>query len=82
MHTTKILLSTLLLASLASAQPAAEITSPEFERLHKEIRPRTGESSWAEIPWMYDLPRARKKAAEEGKPLCIWRMAGDPTGVC
>ena len=50
--------------------------------LHKEIRPRAGEAVWAEISWMYDLHKARRQAAEEGKPLCVWRMAGDPTGAC
>ncbi len=72
----------LILATTAAAQPSAAISPEEFERLHKEIRPRPGEALWAEIPWMYDLHRARQKAAELGKPLCIWRMAGDPTGVC
>ena len=59
-----------------------EITPQEFERLHKEIRPHAGEATWSEISWTYDLHRARQKAAAEGKPLCVWRMAGDPTGVC
>jgi hypothetical protein len=58
------------------------VTDEEFERLHKEIRPRAGEATWAEIPWRYDLHKARRQAAEDGKPLCVWRMAGDPTGVC
>jgi hypothetical protein len=58
------------------------VTDEEFQRLHKEIRPRPGEAVWATIPWMYDLHKARRQAAEDGKPLCVWRMAGDPTGVC
>lgn len=58
------------------------VSDEEFERLHKEIRPRAGEAVWAEIPWLYDLHKARLQAAKDGKPLCIWRMAGDPTGVC
>ena len=78
----KIILGLLVTASVAAAQPAADLTPQEFERLHKEIRPRDGEATWAAIPWMYDLHKARQKAAEEGKPLCVWRMAGDPTGVC
>ena len=85
---TKTLLGSLLLAMAALAQAGADvvtegdITPVEFERLHKEIRPRTGEASWAGISWMYDLHKARRLAAETGKPLCVWRMAGDPTGVC
>ncbi len=77
-----MLLTPLLFACIIAAQPGADITPVEFERLHKDIRPRSGESSWAEIAWMYDLNKARKKAAAEGKPLCVWRMAGDPTAVC
>lgn len=87
MLATKTLLGSLL-AAAAFAQTGVDlvsdgnITPAEFERLHKEIRPRAGEASWAEIPWMYDLHKARRVAAESGKPLCVWRMAGDPTGVC
>lgn len=64
------------------APAGSEVTAEEFERLHKEIRPRAGEAPWVEISWMYDLHKARIQAAKEGKPLCVWRMAGDPTGVC
>jgi hypothetical protein len=78
----KLVLSSLILAALAGAGVGQEITPGEFERLHKEIRPRPGEAPWAEIRWLYDLHKARRQAAAEGKPLCVWRMAGDPTGVC
>jgi hypothetical protein len=76
------ILGSLLFASVAAANPAIEISPADFERLHKEIRPRPGEALWAEIPWLYDLHKAREQAAREGKPLCVWRMAGDPTAVC
>jgi hypothetical protein len=88
MLATKALLGTLLMATVVLAQTGSDvvsgnnITPAEFERLHKEIRPRPGEASWSEISWMYDLHKARALAAETGKPLCVWRMAGDPTGVC
>ena len=77
-----LILAGLIAVGAAVANARAEITADEFERLHKEIRPRSGEGLWTEIPWMYDLVKARKKAAELGKPLCVWRMAGDPTAVC
>ncbi len=82
MYAAKVVLRGLVLVALAGANAGPDITPKEFERFHKEIRPRPGESSWTEIPWMYDLHKARQKAAAEGKPLCIWRMAGDPTAVC
>lgn len=71
-----------MLHALAGASAAQEITPEEFERLHQDIRPRPGEAPWADIRWLYDLHQARRQAAAEGKPLCVWRMAGDPTGVC
>jgi hypothetical protein len=82
-HTPKVVLSGLVLAALAGGGVRGEeVTPAEFERLHKDIRPRYGEALWAEIPWTYDLYKARQKAAAEGKPLCVWRMAGDPTAAC
>jgi hypothetical protein len=82
MHLSKVILSSLVLAAMGLAHAGQDVTPAEIERLHKEIRPRAGESPWAEIHWMYDLHKARQKAAKEGKPLCVWRMAGDPTGAC
>ena len=82
MSTFKSALCGLILTGLAGVSGGQEITPAEFERLHREVRPRSGEAPWAEISWMYDLHKARRRAAEEGKPLCVWRMAGDPTGIC
>jgi hypothetical protein len=82
MRTAHLAFGTLLAAVLVATSFGQEIVPHDFERLHKEICPRPGEAVWADIPWLYDLHKARKKAADEGKPLCVWRMAGDPTGVC
>jgi hypothetical protein len=71
-----------LLVTVSTASAEQAIAPEELQRLHGEIRPREGEAPWAQVAWMYDLHKARQKAAQEGKPLCIWRMAGDPTGVC
>jgi len=61
-------------------------TSPEsdLKTLHRLIKPVTGEARWAEVPWMpsANIWAARKKAVEEGRPLLIWYMAGEPLGVC
>src|SRR5687767_12414919 len=78
----RVILSGLVVAAIAPVSAAQPFTAEEFERLHREIRPRPSESTWAEISWGYDLHKARRKAAQEGKPLCVWRMAGDPTGTC
>jgi hypothetical protein len=83
MHAPKVVLSSLLLAAAVAGVAASQEISPaEFQRLYKVILPAADEGLWAQIPWSYDLHQARRQAAREGKPLCIWRMAGDPTGAC
>ena len=59
------------------------LTPERFEDLDKLIRPSAGESRWEEIPWLLSVYDARKKAAEEGKPIIIWWAAGSsPLGGC
>ena len=82
MTRTFAIVTSLWCAAVATGQVGPSVAPAEFERLHKEIRPRTREALWAEIPWSYDLHKARQRAAALGKPLCVWRMAGDPTAVC
>jgi hypothetical protein len=48
----------------------------------KLIKPQPGEWQWASIPWVSTVWEARKKAAEQGKPMYIWYMAGEPLGQC
>jgi hypothetical protein len=54
----------------------------KWESYHKLIKPQPGEWKFADIPWARTIWEARKKAAEEGKPLFIWYMAGEPLGQC
>lgn len=54
----------------------------DIEKLLKQIRPTWSESGWSQIPWMLDLTAARKKASDEGKPLFVWSMSGEPLGQC
>jgi hypothetical protein len=67
-------------AQPAAAQPAAD----SVEKLQRLIAPAPDESQWMQVPWMpsSDIYAARKKAAEEGKPLLLWFMAGEPLGTC
>jgi hypothetical protein len=53
-----------------------------FESYHELIKPHAGEWKFASIPWVPTVWEARKKAADEGKPLFIWSMAGEPLGQC
>ncbi|MBI3725433.1 hypothetical protein HY251_16005 [bacterium] len=51
--------------------------------LDEEIRkvlPRPEEERWLEVPWRSDLALARFEANEQGKPIFLWLMDGDPLG--
>ena len=44
------------------------------------VRPRPEEVRWQSIPWETDLWVARRLAAEQGKPIFLWAMNGNPLG--
>jgi hypothetical protein len=69
-------LAGLALAARASGPPAPQ----QFDKLHALIKPTPGEDKWADIPWQTSLWEARKRAAEEGKPILLWEMDGHPLG--
>jgi len=87
-RTVACLLMTLLTGSIAIAQDKAQTEPPaipveQFAKLHLMVKPQAGELRFHEIPWLLNVWDARKKAAEEGKPLLIWSGAGGaPLGVC
>jgi hypothetical protein len=54
----------------------------QLEHYHQMIKPGPGEWKFAEVPWETTVWQARKKAAQEGKPMFIWYMAGEPLGQC
>jgi hypothetical protein len=56
-----------------------ELSRPEFEKLHREIKPPTDEA-WRKIPWTASLHKARERAIAEKKPLFLWSEAGNPLG--
>jgi hypothetical protein len=66
------------LSSLCLAAPA--MATGEFEALHRLIKPKAGESAWAEVPWLISLWEARTRAAAQGKPILLWEMDGHPLG--
>ena len=43
--------------------------------------PTDKEDKWLKIPWRTDILKARREAAEKGKPVFLWLMDGDPM-VC
>jgi hypothetical protein len=44
------------------------------------LRPEPEELQWQAIPWETDLWIARRRAAEERKPIFLWAMNGNPLG--
>ena len=44
------------------------------------VLPRRDEVKWQEIPRQTDLWTARQLAAEQGKPIFLWAMNGNPLG--
>ena len=51
-----------------------------FQELLAAIRPTPDELRWQEIPWQTDLRVACRLAAEQGKPVFLWTMNGNPLG--
>ena len=54
------------------------IEPDQFDKLRALIKPKPG--GFDDLPWMTDLWEARKKAADEGKPLLVWVGDGHPLG--
>ncbi|MBI3823622.1 MAG: hypothetical protein HY289_13210 [Planctomycetes bacterium] len=67
-----------------AAQPTKKPAADSLEKLQRLIAPGPDDSQWMQVPWMpsSNIYAARKKAAEEGKPLLLWYMAGEPLGTC
>jgi hypothetical protein len=68
---------------VAQAQPPQAIPPEQFDKILQTIKPRPAESRFQDIPWLLNVWDARKKAAEEGKPILIWSGSGGaPIGPC
>lgn len=79
----------------ASKTPAADkarrpakmdLTSDSFAKLHALIRPHENEWRHLKVEWLTDVAAARKKAAQEDKPIIICYTGGagynEPLGIC
>jgi hypothetical protein len=73
-----------LMAQPALGQATNQPPADPFDKLHRLMAPGPNDSQWMQVPWMpsSNIYAARKKAAEEGKPLLLWYMAGEPLGSC
>jgi hypothetical protein len=68
------------LSTLHAAAAAGPDWAAAYRRKLEVIRPRAGESPWLAVRWETSLGAARRRAASEGKPIFVWRMAGEPLG--
>jgi hypothetical protein len=63
-----------------------DLTPQTFGELHALIRPHEDEWRHLRVRWLTDVVAARKKAAEEDKPIVICYTGGagynEPLGVC
>ncbi|MBI2804384.1 MAG: hypothetical protein HYX68_05290 [Planctomycetes bacterium] len=72
-----------LTADVLRADGPPALSSEQFEKLHRMIKPHRGEARWMEIDWYPNIWEARQKAAREGKPLFIWAGSGGaPAAGC
>ena len=64
--------------------PPANITHPgtkvSLDELVAPLLPTDMENKWLRIPWRTDVLVARREAAQQGKPIFMWMMDGDPLG--
>ena len=66
--------------AVIDAVEAGLATEEQFETAHRFILPSSSETKWREIPWTPDIWEGRIRSAQEGKPMFIWAMNGDPLG--
>lgn len=63
-----------------------DLTPETFAAFRDRIRPADNEWRHLKVKWITDVVAARKKAAQEDKPMIIFRTGGagynDPMGVC
>ena len=64
----------------AVANEAPTPNHENFRELLAAIRPTPDEVRWQDIPWQTDLRAACQLAAEQGKPIFLWTMNGNPLG--
>ncbi len=51
-----------------------------LDELVARLLPTEKENKWLQIPWRTDILVARREALQQGKPIFMWLMDGDPLG--
>jgi hypothetical protein len=70
----------------AAQRSKGDLTPQSFAKLHALIRPHENEWRHLKVEWLTDVVAARKKAADQDKPIVICYTGGagynEPLGVC
>lgn len=73
-------------ADKAPRSSKLDLTPETFGQFRDLVRPADNEWRHLKVKWLTDIVATRKKAAQEDKPILIFRTGGagynDPLGVC
>ena len=67
-----------MIETTAVAMQSADV--PTFRDFIAYVRPKPDEIRWLDVPWQTDLWEGRRLAMQEGKPIFLWAMNGNPLG--
>ena len=66
--------------NLSVAEEIPPLSWGSFGETLARIVPQAEETLYEEIEWRSTLSAAVNEAVEEGKPVLVWAMNGDPCG--
>jgi hypothetical protein len=73
-------------AAKAARGTKLDLTPESFAKLHALVRPHADEWRHLHVRWLTDVVAARKRAAQEDRPIVICYTGGagynEPLGVC
>ena len=76
-------LTVIFMAGMLWGSEPQAIEDTQFELLHALVKRQSGESRWMEIDWYPSVWEARRKAAEQGKPIFLMAGSGGaPAAGC
>ena len=83
MHSISLRGTIALLALLALAAQSAcgeDAFESALDANIAAVVPKPAEEKWLKIPWRTDFAAARIEANQDGKPIFLWMMDGNPLG--
>lgn len=75
-----VLLARPVLQGPRPAFAAEAAAASDVDRKLAQLLPTAAEDRWLQIPWRDNVMAARKEAQQQGKPLFLWVMDGNPLG--